>query len=281
MAIVNSRAAIEPKTGKAAIFVNETIHSLIRKLFANGEQGFAYDPNDLTTMFQDAAGTVPVTGVGQPVGLIRDKSGRGNHASQTQAAMRPILQRDAITGAYYLAFDGTDDFLSVPKTNMKFLHNGSGASIFVGYAPQSNAYHTILNTGNLGNAGVVGVAITQDDRGVGVIFNIVSNGSGTLHVNNTVATGISNASRVVTVKNITGSHIVRCNAVQLLSTSTETGVASQNESTNDLWIGRASAGLPLNGRIYSLIGISRITTDAETKALEKLIAKNTGVALSV
>lgn len=74
MAIVNSRAAIEPKTGKAAIFVNETIHSLIRKLFANNEQGFAYDPNDLTTLYQDAAGTVPVTGAGQPVGLILDKS---------------------------------------------------------------------------------------------------------------------------------------------------------------------------------------------------------------
>lgn len=43
-------------------------------LFANNEQGFAYDPNDLTTMFQDAAGTVPVTGVGQPVGLVLDKS---------------------------------------------------------------------------------------------------------------------------------------------------------------------------------------------------------------
>lgn len=74
MAIVNSRAAIEPKTGKAAIFVNETIHSLIRKLFANNEQGFAYDPNDLSTMFQDTSGTVPVTGVGQPVGLVLDKS---------------------------------------------------------------------------------------------------------------------------------------------------------------------------------------------------------------
>ena len=47
---------------------------LIRSMFANGEQGFAYDPNDLSTMFQDAAGTVPVTGVGQPVGLMLDKS---------------------------------------------------------------------------------------------------------------------------------------------------------------------------------------------------------------
>ena len=43
-------------------------------LFASGEQGAWYDPSDLTTMFQDAAGTTPVTGVEQPVGIILDKS---------------------------------------------------------------------------------------------------------------------------------------------------------------------------------------------------------------
>lgn len=51
-----------------------TLDQLIKSLFANGEQGFFYDPNDLSTMFRDAAGTVPVTGTGQPVGLILDKS---------------------------------------------------------------------------------------------------------------------------------------------------------------------------------------------------------------
>lgn len=47
---------------------------VMKKLFANGEQGFWYDPSDMGTMFRDAAGTVPVTGVGQPVGLILDNS---------------------------------------------------------------------------------------------------------------------------------------------------------------------------------------------------------------
>lgn len=51
-----------------------TFDQQIQKLFANGEQGFFYDPNDLSTMYQDAVGTVPVTGVGQPVGLMLDKS---------------------------------------------------------------------------------------------------------------------------------------------------------------------------------------------------------------
>lgn len=63
-------------TPKATILggTSKTFDQLIESLFANGEQGFAYDPNDLSTMFQDAAGTVPVTGAGQPVGLMLDKS---------------------------------------------------------------------------------------------------------------------------------------------------------------------------------------------------------------
>ena len=43
-------------------------------MFGSGEQGVWYDPSDFSTMFQDAAGTTPVTAVEQPVGLMLDKS---------------------------------------------------------------------------------------------------------------------------------------------------------------------------------------------------------------
>ena len=43
-------------------------------LFATGEQGAWYDPSDLTTLFQDSAGTTPVTAAAQQVGLMLDKS---------------------------------------------------------------------------------------------------------------------------------------------------------------------------------------------------------------
>jgi len=42
-------------------------------LFASGEQGVWYDPSDFSTMFQDSAGTTPVTAVEQPDGLMLDK----------------------------------------------------------------------------------------------------------------------------------------------------------------------------------------------------------------
>ena len=44
------------------------------ELFTAGVNGTWYDPSDLNTLFQDAAGTQPVTAVEQPVGLMLDKS---------------------------------------------------------------------------------------------------------------------------------------------------------------------------------------------------------------
>jgi len=61
-------------------------------LFAGGIQGAWFDPSDLSTLFQDSAGTTPVTASGQPVGLMLDNSGNGNHAVQAIAAARPIYQ---------------------------------------------------------------------------------------------------------------------------------------------------------------------------------------------
>jgi len=54
---------------------SKNLSQLIKSLFANQEQGLTRDPYDLSAMFQDAAGSIPVTAAGQPVGLMLDKSG--------------------------------------------------------------------------------------------------------------------------------------------------------------------------------------------------------------
>lgn len=58
------------------------------QLFADGGNGCWYDPYDLSTMFQDAAGTMQVTSDGDPVALWKDKSGNNNDvdASSTDPA---------------------------------------------------------------------------------------------------------------------------------------------------------------------------------------------------
>lgn len=70
-----------------------------------------HDPSDLTTLFQDAAMTVPVTASDDPVGAMLDKSGNGHHAIQATAGARPLYKTAG--GLHWLEFDGIDDFLAV------------------------------------------------------------------------------------------------------------------------------------------------------------------------
>jgi hypothetical protein len=76
-------------------------------LFRLGEPGAWYDPSDLTTLFQDVSGSLPVTGVEQPVRLMLDKSGRGNHLIASADVRRPILS------ALYNTVEQTENFENV------------------------------------------------------------------------------------------------------------------------------------------------------------------------
>ena len=86
-------------------------------LFASSEKGAWYDPSDITTLFQDAAGTIPVTAAGDSVGKMLDKSGNNAHATQSTAGKRPIYRIDPY-GYSYLEFDGVDDFMATSAINL-------------------------------------------------------------------------------------------------------------------------------------------------------------------
>lgn len=247
---------------------SKTFNQLIKSLFANNEQGFAYDPNDLSTMFQDATGTIPVTGEGQPVGLILDKSGRGNHASQTASASRPILRQNATTGAYYLEFDGSDDFLVT--SNIDFTSTDE-MSLFAGVHKYGASRGTILES----NGGGFGRFILNSNRINSTSFSYLGENIAPF------PSVQSDSLAVLTAKSdlqLT-THSITANG----STATASWGLQQSSVYQNLplIIGRQSGGsFPFLGHIYSLIGVGRLTTDAETIALEKLIAKYTGVTLS-
>ena len=119
-------------------------------LFHLGEQGAWYDPTDLSTMFQDSAGTTPVTALEQPVGLMLDKSGRGNHLIQATSTKRPTYS------ARYNLLTQTEDFSaaawatnnSIAKasgtapdgtnTASKYQGNGSATTQYIYYTTQYN-----------------------------------------------------------------------------------------------------------------------------------------------
>ena len=79
--------------------------------------GVYFDAQDMSTMFQDAAGTTPVTALEQPVGRWLDKSGNGNHATQPITAARPTLS------ARYNQLTNTDSFVGWVHSNVSTTSN--------------------------------------------------------------------------------------------------------------------------------------------------------------
>lgn len=253
----------------------------IAKLFANNEQGFFYDPNDLSTMYQDAAGTVPVTDVGQPVGLIQDKSGRNNHAHQTNSASRPILRQNTVTGANYLEFDGVDDFLQT--SNIDFTATDK-VSLFTGVDklsdnPQFIAALVLDYTSLVGTFSL----ITGED-GLGNGYASTGIGSATLSDGQSARNYTYPAPDVAVLS-------VRHDISDDLSSMRRNGVVGidgiEDKGTGNfgnypLFIGRYLGLIAaFKGNIYSLIGVGKLVSEDETIAIEKELAKNTGVTLNV
>jgi hypothetical protein len=113
MSITSSplKSVLSPVT--VSVFGN----TLTQQVLALSPQAL-YDFSDISSLYQDSAGTTAVTGVGDPVGLVLDKTGNANNLSNTTASQRPLYQADGS-----LLFDGVDD-------NIGFDFSGTSHSFF-------------------------------------------------------------------------------------------------------------------------------------------------------
>ena len=68
--------------------------------------GAYYDISDISTLYQDAAGTTPVTADGEPVGRVDDLSGNGFHIIQSTPGDRPIYKTNG--SLHWLSFAGSE-----------------------------------------------------------------------------------------------------------------------------------------------------------------------------
>jgi len=245
-------------------------------VFSNGEQGAWYDPSDITTLFQDSAGTTAVTAAGQPVGLMLDKSGRNNHARQTTAAARPLYQLDA--GKPYLAFDGVDDFMVTTAfawgSDQAFVGTGvrkltGSASIIAELSINLNnnpgSFYHISAEGSQANytASSRGTVNSGGDR-----VSYATNG-GIPPVNN-VFTAIHSISGDLSVARVDG-----------VAASAATGdKGAGNFGTYPLYIGaRAGTSLFFKGRIYGAIFRNLNPNATQLAAIEQYLAAKSGVVL--
>jgi len=96
-------------TSVRLVWVQGTAAFSIASLFSASQAGAWYEASDISTLFQDAAGTTAVTVDGDPVGLMLDQSGNAVDASQSTSAARPVYK----VTPDRLLLDKVDDLLTI------------------------------------------------------------------------------------------------------------------------------------------------------------------------
>ena len=235
---------------------------VIAALFGNGEQGAMYDPSDLSTLFQDSAGTTPVTADSQPVGRMLDVSGNGNHATQATASRRPLYRTDGTL--HWFEFDGFNDRMAVPTitTSVGPVTLASAAVTNDGNTERTTYIFDVLSA----SSERLVWAASADNAGTCGIFN----GAWRMFAVDTESVMVSSA--VVRSSNA----ILRVNGQQRLSWS-----GDQMALDGNIKIGSRNTGVGnyLNGRFYGLTVRASNSTDSDLELVESYLSSKSGVTL--
>ena len=234
-------------------------------LFADGSQGFIFDPSDITTLFQDSGGTTPVTAPGQNAVLMRDKSGRGNHATLTNV----VYQVDG-TGRPYLSFNGTTSSGVTPTITP----GTNKAQVFAGVRKLSDAAQGIVLESGAGGAQTISL---EAPRAASATFSFASRGSvGVVAVS--PATFAAPTTRVLTGIGDIGADNVLIRVNGTLATQLSNDQGTGNYNANPLYLGaRSGTSLFFNGRLYaSLVRFGSTLSAAEVAQIEAWINSKTG-----
>lgn len=238
-------------------------------LFANGEQGVFYDPSDLSTLFQDAAGTIPVTGAGQPVGLMKDKSGRGNHASQAGATSLPILQ--TANGLWWLAYDGADDWIAT--NNIDFTATNK-MTVWMGIHKATDTSTGIPCELGIGGSNGSFALVSPNSTGTPT-YGYSSRGTATVGGNRTGYPAPHTAVLCMQADIAAPSASLRVNATADVGVTSSQGTG--NYGNLPLYIGRrGGTAFQFNGRLYGLIVRGAKSTDVEIAQTEAWMNAKTG-----
>lgn len=227
-----------------------------RTLFAANEQGAWYDPSDFRTLYQDAAGTTPVTVVGQPVGRINDKSGRGNHATQATAGNRPVLRQDS-SGRYYLEFDGATSNRWLQTSSINFTGTNK-MTLWAGVRKLSDAASGVVAELSAGATANNGAFVVHAPRTASASYGIGVRGTsvnaGDYSTFTAPITNVISASLTTVGNNIAATIAARFNGASNAGVANSNSPSTGNFGNFPLYIGRrAGTSLPFNGRLYGLI----------------------------
>jgi len=240
-------------------------------LFASSEAGDWFDPSDLSKMWQDTAGTTPVTTDSQTVARIDGQQGVVS-LRQADAAKRPQYKTSG--GLHWLRFDGTDDNL-ISSANLAF--SGTDASTVAAAVTKRNTSTEgdIIAYGYLGpDNGTFGIgAGTANNygavsRGTALVFG----GTASIFTSPITNVVLQNAEVTSPVLNL------RVNGIERFNSNSTQGSGNYANTTMRVAT-RGGTDYLLNCDLYFMLIRGVRTTGADLASLETYAGAKAGLTI--
>jgi hypothetical protein len=243
----------------------------ILSLFAASEKGAWYDPSDIITLFQDVAGTIPVTTSGQLVARMNDKSGNNAHATQSDVDKRPIYYNYPGTAYSALNFDGVNDFMVTSALNFTGTNKVTATTGFHLIPPGTGTSRIMIEfgAGNVNGSFYITAKNNMRDHSIGArgtasLYAVFSNND----PQHDVITGLYDLSQSDRTLGLI-PRLNGYNAPGLGYTGTDTGSTASMFGNLPLYIGaRAGTSFFFTGNFYGAVIRGATSTQSEITLAE-------------
>lgn len=243
----------------------------------DGDDGFAYEFDNLSTLWQDTGATTPVTTSGQSIARVDDVSGNGYNATQATAGLRPTYtESGSVAWSDFAA-----DYLTIASStaSLAWLHKdvgfGIAALIRFGTIANPNTVYSLIGNNGL-SFGQHGVSVFFDDRGSiprdeVLVFQMARNVTGFptyeyVSPDNTITAAVDHT--VYVNGPSLGPLDVLLDGVDIADVTRQNPPSASN-ATYNFQIGAGGNNLfPLTGRIYQLIVRDKEFTADELAAIQ-------------
>jgi hypothetical protein len=246
---------------------NSPLYITPADIFTGAVDGVWYDPSNLSSLFQDSAGTTPVTADGDPVGLMLDLSGNGFHATQATAGNRPVYKTDGVTSWL--------ECTSASSHFMTHTANPPGTGEFLGvYAFESaNASVTpFLSFGSGLNTSYTGMSFR-----VGSGFQVMITGSDATGSGGLVSNGIGSGKKLISTTRTT---VYQQGSTVTLSSNNLGSLDLSNANKRLFCIYSFTNQGFMNGKFFGGVYVVGATTTQQRQIAQYYLAKKSRISIS-